>query len=209
MSPAGKRARSARKPRITLRRRDVSARILAERGESLLITGLGSTCWDAAAVGDTPRNFYVWGGMGGAGMIGLGLALAQRRRRIVVMTGDGEMLMGLGSLATIAVQRPRNLAVVVMDNQRYGETGMQDTHTRHGVDLAGVAASAGFESSRTVYTSEEVDAAIPDIFAGRGPVFVNVKVRAEPLPMILPERDGPWLKGRFRRALLGEEDKAR
>ncbi|MCK5365931.1 MAG: aldehyde dehydrogenase, partial [Gammaproteobacteria bacterium] len=113
-----------------LDRREAVARLLAGRGRALLVTGLGSTTWDAAAAGDRAENFYVWGGMGGAAMIGLGVALAQPGRRVLVITGDGEMLMGLGAFATIAVQRPKNLAVVVIDNEVYGETGMQYTHTR-------------------------------------------------------------------------------
>ena len=120
------------------------ARILKGRGDGLLITGLGSTTWDAAAVGDHAGNFYMWGGMGGAALIGLGLAMAQPGRRVLVLTGDGEMLMGIGALATIAVQRPGNLAIVVIDNQHYGETGMQETATGHGVDLAAMARGKGF-----------------------------------------------------------------
>ena len=98
------------------------------------VADIGAPCWDTAAADTSPLNFYLWGGMGGAGMIGLGLALAQPKRRVLVITGDGEMLMGLGSLATIGVQQPRNLAIIVMDNERYGETGMQLTHTRFDID---------------------------------------------------------------------------
>ena len=90
------------------------------------------------------RNFYLWGAMGGAAMIGLGLALAQPDKRVAVITGDGEMLMGLGALATIGIQKPANLAVIVFDNGVYGETGMQPSHTQSGVDLVGVAAACGF-----------------------------------------------------------------
>src|SRR5574341_2232715 len=118
-----------------LDRRRVAAEILKQRGDALVVAGLGAPTWDAAAAGDHALNFYTWGGRGGSAMIGLGLALAQPRRRFLVITGDGELLMGLGSLATIGVQRPRNLAVIVQDNEHYGETGMQPTHTRYGVDL--------------------------------------------------------------------------
>ena len=130
--------------KITLNRRDVVSRIVRDRGDALFVTGLGSATWDAAAAGDHRNNFYLWGGMGGAAATGLGLARAQPDRRVIVLTGDGEMLMGIGSLATIAVSAPSNLAVCVIDNQHYGETGMQETHTGHGVDLAGMAAAAGF-----------------------------------------------------------------
>lgn len=186
-----------------LDRRQVAAQLLAARGDALLITGLGSTTWDAAAVGDRDDNFYVWGGMGGAAMIGLGLALAQPGRRILVITGDGEMLMGLSALATIGVQRPANLSVVVIDNGRYGETGMQETHTAHGVDLAAMARAAGFADARTVRAANELEALRAAIHAHPGPNFATVKVRAEKVPILLPPRDGGLLKARFRRALLG------
>ena len=99
------------------------------RATMFIVPGLGSTTWDLAPLGDNDRNFYLWGAMGGAAMIGLGLALAQPDKRIAVITGDGEMLMGLGALATIGVKRPPNLAVIVFDNGVYGETGMQPSHT--------------------------------------------------------------------------------
>src|SRR6185295_14568952 len=103
------------------------------------------TTWDLAAAGDDDRNFYLWGAMGGAVMIGLGLALAKPKLKVAVITGDGEMLMGLGSLATVGVQRPQNLSIVVFDNGLYGETGMQASHTQSGVDLVAVARGCGIE----------------------------------------------------------------
>jgi thiamine pyrophosphate-dependent acetolactate synthase large subunit-like protein len=138
-------------------------------------------------------------------MVGLGLALARPARRVLVITGDGELLMGLGSLATIVVQRPANLALVAFDNERYGETGMQATHTAHGVDLAGVAAACGFPTTGTLREPREVEAALPLIRTAPGPLLYVAKVRAEPLPLALPPKDGAYLKDRFRRALLGEE----
>ena len=190
--------------RIVLKRRNVVARILKDRGDALLITGLGSPTWDAAAAGDDAANFYLWGGMGGAALIGLGLAMAQPRRNVVVITGDGEFLMGLGALATIAVQKPRNLSIVVIDNQHYGETGMQESATEHGVDLAAMARGAGFENADTVYTPKELEAAVPGLYAARGPSLVAVKVILESLPIVLPPRDGPDLKMRFREVVLGD-----
>jgi thiamine pyrophosphate-dependent acetolactate synthase large subunit-like protein len=141
--------------------------------------------------------------MGGAAMIGLGLALAQPKRRVLVITGDGELLMGLGSLATIGVQRVRNLAVIVLDNEHYGETGMQQTHTRMGVDLAGIAKSAGFTTSGTIYSSSQLKTWIPRLYRQPGPVFVDIKVTTQIAPLVLPIREGPALKNRFREALLG------
>jgi thiamine pyrophosphate-dependent acetolactate synthase large subunit-like protein len=191
--------------KITLNRRDVVSRILKDRGDALLVTGLGSSTWDAAAAGDHANNFYLWGGMGGAAATGLGLARAQPDRRVLVVTGDGEMLMGIGSLATIAVAAPENLAVCVFDNQHYGETGMQDTHTGHGVDLAGMAAAAGFGTTRTVWTKKELEAAVPTLYEQKGPVFVTVKVNTDYVPMILPMRDGTAIRARFREAVLGDK----
>ena len=193
-----------RKP--TLNRRQVVAEILKRRGHALIVAGLGAPCWDTTAAGDSPLNFYTWGGMGGAAMIGLGLALAQPKRRVLVITGDGEILMGLGSLATIGVQQPRNLAVIVVDNEHYGETGMQVTHTRLGVDLAGMAKAAGFRAAGTVYTSGQLAAWIPKLHRQPGPVFAAIKVTTESAPMVLPIRDGPALKHRFREALLGASE---
>ena len=187
----------------TLDRRKVVADILKDRGDALVVAGLGATCWDTMAAGDSPLNFYTWGGMGGTAMIGLGLALAQPRRRVLVITGDGDMLMGLGSLATIGVQQPRNLALIVIDNERYGETGMQDTHTRFGVDLAGMAKSARFRASGTVHTAAQLKTWIPRFYRQAGPVFCDIKVTAHAAPMVLPVRDGPTLRNRFREALLG------
>ena len=188
-----------------LDRRKAVADILKERGDALVVAGLGAPCWDIAAADDSRLNFYLWGGMGGAAMIGLGLALAQPKRRVLVITGDGEMLMGLGSLATIGVQQPRNLAVIVMDNERYGETGMQLTHTRLGVELAGVAKASGFSAAGTVYTTAQLKTWIPRLYRQRGPVFASIKVTTQPVPMVLPVRDGPTLKNRFREALLGSK----
>ena len=191
------------KKKITLDRRKVVARILKNRGDALLVTGLGAPTWDAAAVGDHANNFYLWGAMGGAVMTGLGLALAQPKRRTLVITGDGEMLMGLGGLATVAVQKPANLGICIIDNQRYGETGMQETHTEFGVDLAAMARGAGIAETATVHTSKELDVAIAQLYEARGPVFVDVKVTPKAQPMVLPLRDGPSVKHRFRDAVLG------
>lgn len=191
-------------PRIVLERREIVGNILNARGDALVVTGLGSPTWDAAAAGDHPNNFYLWGGMGGAAMVGLGLAIAQPKRRVMVLTGDGEMLMGLGSLATIGVDRPRNLCVIVLDNQRYAETGMQPTHTAHGVDLAGIARAANFRSVITIYSQKELKRWIPRFYVESGPVFAAVKIVPNRPPMVLPPRDGTYVKNRFREALLGK-----
>lgn len=194
----------AAKKKITLKRRETVSRILKDRGDMLLVTGLGSATWDAAAAGDHDNNFYLWGGMGGAAVTGLGLARAQPDRRVIVLTGDGEMLMGIGALATIAVAAPANLAVCVIDNQHYGETGMQEAHTSHGVDLAGMAAAAGFADTATVWTKPDLANALPLLYETKGPVFVDIKVTTDPVPMTLPMRDGTAIRARFREAVLGD-----
>jgi thiamine pyrophosphate-dependent acetolactate synthase large subunit-like protein len=187
-----------------LRRREVVKALLERRGALLVVAGLGSSAWDCTAAGDHPLTFPLWGAMGSACMIGLGLALAQPSRRVLVITGDGEMLMGLGSLATIGAKRPPNLAVVVLDNERYGETGMQKTHTAHGVDLAAVAAACGFAGARVVRRGPEIEAMRSGVHRRKGPLLYQVKVRPETLPPVLPPREGAHLKHRFREALLGK-----
>jgi len=189
----------------TLHRREVVEMLLEDRKGLLVVAGLGSTAWDISAAGDTPLNFPLWGAMGNAAMFGLGLALAQPKRRVLVLTGDGEMLMGMGSLATIGVQKPRNLSVVVIDNERYGETGMQRTHTSAGVDLAKVALACGFKSGKLLRSRSQVATLRRAIHASTGPLFAQVKVIAEKIPLVLPPRDGGLLKARFRRALLGAQ----
>lgn len=187
-----------------LHRRDVVRFLLENRAGLLVVAGLGSTAWDCTAAGDLPLSFPTWGAMGQAAMIGLGLALAQPRRRVLVVTGDGEMLMGLGALATIGVQRPANLSVVVIDNERYGETGMQATHTAHSVDLAAVARGCGFKQSKIFSRESEIKALRAMIYGKTGPNFAQVKVVAEKLPLVLPPHDGVVLKERFRAALLSD-----
>jgi thiamine pyrophosphate-dependent acetolactate synthase large subunit-like protein len=189
----------------SLRRRECVKELLAQRGDALVIGGLGAPAWDITHAGDHELNFPLWGGMGGAAMMGLGLALAQPKRKVLVITGDGEMLMGLGALATIAVQKPRNLAIVVLDNERYGETGMQETHTAHGVDLAGMARAAGIARTLRVNTPAGLSRLKRLIYSGQGALFAQIKIDVERLPLVLPPREGSLLKNRFRVALLGPD----
>ncbi|MBT3549522.1 MAG: aldehyde dehydrogenase [Rhodospirillaceae bacterium] len=188
-----------------LARRDVVRQITEGQDDLLVIAGLGSTAWDVTAAGDRDLNFPLWGAMGGAVAMGLGLALAQPERRVLVITGDGEALMGMGSLATAAMQAPANLSIVIIDNERYGETGMQITHTAGTTDLAAVAAACGIPVTGVVLNQAELDAALPVILEATGPVLHVVKVRAKKLDFVLPPKDGVHLKNRFRRALLGAE----
>jgi thiamine pyrophosphate-dependent acetolactate synthase large subunit-like protein len=196
-----------RKP--SLDRRAVVAAILKGRTNELVVAGLGAPCFDVMACGDTPLNFYTWGGMGGTAMIGLGLALAQPKRRVLVITGDGDMLMAMGSFATIGAKQPKNLAIVVMDNEHYGETGMQQTHTQLGTEFAGVAKATGFRAAGTIYTEAQLKAWLPRILRERGPVFAGVKVAVNRGEFILPPRDGTELKLRFQQALRATRGNAR
>ena len=187
---------------MSLERRAAMAALVKDRGDDLLVVpGLGSTTWDLVAAGDDPRNFYLWGAMGGAAMIGLGLALAQPDKRVAVITGDGEMLMGIGALATIGVQKPINLAVIVFDNGLYGETGGQPSHTQNGVDLVTIARGAGFPISLDVTDEAGLDALAARLKNFRETLFARVAIAANEPPRVLPERDGVAIKKRFRAAL--------
>ena len=185
-----------------IERREAIERLLAKRPRDLFVVpGLGSTTWDVASLGEDHRDFHLWGAMGGAAMIGLGLALAQPDKRFVVITGDGEMLMGLGSLATIAVKKPKNLAVIVFDNGVYGETGMQPSHTQSGTDLVAAARACGIAECRNVADVTALDALADDLARFQGLLFARVQIAREEPPRVLPERDGEVIKQRFRRAI--------
>ena len=187
----------------TLERADVMTELMAARKDALVIAGLGSPVWDVASSDHRLENFYLWGGMGCAAMIGLGCALAQPDRRIWVITGDGEALMGAGAFATIATQRPGNLAVIVLDNERYGETGMQRTHTSFGTDLAAMAAGAGIPTTMTITDEAGINHLVEDLQTGTLPLVAVIKVAAGKPVIVLPPRDGNYLKNRFRQAVLG------
>ena len=188
-----------------LHRREVARKIVDVGGNDfLLVSGLGSPNWDFTAAGDRDTFFPLWGAMGAAVPIGLGLALAQPDNRIIVATGDGEMLMGIGSLATVGIQDPKNLVILVFDNERYGETGMQETATAHKTDIATIAIGCGISKAHTVRNVEELDNIIPKVFEDHGPILCVIKVKAEPLDFVLPPKDGAYLKDRFRKAVLGD-----
>jgi thiamine pyrophosphate-dependent acetolactate synthase large subunit-like protein len=184
-----------------LERRKLVKDLLADRRDLMVVCGLGSATYDVAAAGDHPLNLYLWGAMGGAAMIGLGLALAQTDRRVAVITGDGEALMGLGALATIGVKQPKNLVIVVLDNGHYGETGMQPSHTTGGADLVAIAKGCGFPDALAL-TDQAGVAHVRDLMhAGKGPILVNVRISNEETPRFLPVRDGHAIKLRFMQAV--------
>ena len=192
-------------PNALLHRRDVVNELLRDRGDLLVIAGLGAPNWDVSAAGDHANNFPLWGAMGAASMIGLGLALAQPKRKVLVITGDGEMLMNVGALATIAVEKPPNLTIAVLDNERFGETGMQKTHTAFGVDLAAMAVAAGIRTSHIVRSAEQVTELRDLAHQGKGPVFAQVKIAPEALVFVMPPAEGVILTTRFRQSVLGDE----
>lgn len=185
-----------------LDRRAVVSTLLKDRKGMVAVGGLGASTNDMAAAGDHDRNFYLWGGMGGAVMMGLGLALAQPDVPVVVITGDGEMLMGMGSLATVGMQKPGNLSIVVLDNERYGETGGQTSHTSAVADLVGVARACGIADAKAITTMAEVEALVPNLHDLKsGPRFANVKIDGANVERILPMRDGTFIVNRIRGSL--------
>jgi thiamine pyrophosphate-dependent acetolactate synthase large subunit-like protein len=198
----------------TLQRRPLVKKILAGADDNLLvIAGLGSSNWDITEAGDRPLNMPLWGGMGSTVSMGLGLALAQPTRRVLVITGDADLMMTMGALATVAAQQPDNLAICVLDNETFGETGNQASHTSPrnngptnsgaGTDLAMIAKGCGIADTGTVRNDGEVAELVADLRRKKGPVFRVVKVMVEKLEFVMPPQDGAHLKDRFRAALLG------
>ena len=185
-----------------LDRRQVVSTLLDDRKDALVVAGLGAATYDLAAAGDHARNLYLWGAMGGAVMIGLGLALAQPKLPVVVVTGDGEMLMGMGSLATVGLQKPQNLTILVLDNEAYGETGGQVSHTSASADLVGVARACGIPDSKAISTLGEIEVFAKEMQdVTSGPRFANVKIDGANLERVLSNRDGMFIMTRLRGAL--------
>ena len=185
----------------TLNRREAVKRILNERDNYLVVSGLGSPTYDVHAAGDNDKNFYLWGGMGGAAMVGLGLAIARPEKNIIVLTGDGEQLMGMGSLATISVQKPKNLMVIVLDNEHYGETGVQESHTFHNVDLVGIAKASGCPKSLLITDQNDLNYLLKLKRTLSCFTFAVIKVSKEIEPRSIPIVDGSKIKARFKKAL--------
>ena len=190
---------SADRAKQGLDRREAVRAVLADRGDMLVVAGLGAPTYDVFAAGDHDGNFYLWGAMGGAALVGLGLALAQPARPVSVVTGDGEQLMGFGGLATIAVSAPANLTILVLDNGRFGETGGQLSHSGLGVDLAAVARAVGFRQVLDIDTEAGLGVARKAMGSiATGPRFVTVRIDSDEKPRALPARDGVFLKSRLR-----------
>lgn len=185
----------------TVSRREFVANLLKVVPDALVVTGLGSPSYDVFAAGDRHENFYLWGAMGGSTSLGLGLALAQPEKKVVVITGDGEQLMGIGSLMTIGVQAPKNLTIVVLDNGHFGETGMQRSHASLGADLVGLAKASGIADAHLI-TSDDGYAEIAKRINQKSVTSFNqVLITADEPPRALPSRDGVYVKNRFRATL--------
>jgi thiamine pyrophosphate-dependent acetolactate synthase large subunit-like protein len=184
-----------------LDRREVVQKLLAGRKDLLVVTGLGSPSYDVMAVGDHDNNYYLWAAMGSAAMVGLGLATAKPDHSVLVITGDGEMLMGMGGLATIATRKPANLTIAILDNGHFGETGMQVSHAGLGVNLDRVAQACGFGWTREIRDMAGVDDLRGRLSSRDGVKLATIKVKAENPPRVLPPRDGVYVKNRFRAAL--------
>ena len=182
-----------------LDRRTFTAGVLAERAGALVVPGLGSPTWDCFAAGDSDDYLYSWGGMGLALPTALGVALAQPGRRVLCLTGDGEMMMGLGSLSVAGAQAPDNLSVLVLDNEHFGETGRQPGLAGT-TDLCAVAQAAGFRQSMLVTAMDQVPALCDMLYRKPGPTFALAKIALTKDPLLLPEKDGAIIARRFRDA---------
>ncbi|WP_218940242.1 thiamine pyrophosphate-dependent enzyme [Denitrobaculum tricleocarpae] len=188
-----------------LNRREAVAELLEDRGDLIVTTGLGSPSYDVMAAGDHDRNYYLWAAMGSAATVGLGLAMSRPQDPVLVVTGDGEMLMGMGALATIAVQAPKNLTIVVLDNGHYGETGMQRSHAGHGIELDKVAQSVNFDWTARITDLAGVRNLRTRVHAKNALNFAAVTIDVAEEDRILPSRDGVYIKNRVR-AALGQQD---
>jgi thiamine pyrophosphate-dependent acetolactate synthase large subunit-like protein len=182
-------------------RRELVARILRDRGDALVVTGLGTPTWDVAAAGDHDANLYLWGAMGQAVPTALGLALAQPGRRVLCVTGDGEMLMGLGALAVVASQPQASLGVLVLDDERFSETGDQAGLTELGTDLEAIARGAGIPRTMTLAAMDGARDATAMLLGADGPAFVLAKVAQSGARPVHPERHGAAISDRVRRHL--------
>lgn len=187
--------------RYAVDRRKFVAKLLIEIPDALIVTGLGSPSYDVFAAGDRDENFYLWGAMGAAVPLGLGLALAQPNKKVVVITGDGEQLMGIGSLMTVGVHDLKNLSIVVLDNGHFGETGMQRSHASLGADLVGIAKASGIPDSHLITDENQYSEVAKRVNSMNGVQFNQVLITPDEPPRALPSRDGGFIKNRFRASL--------
>ena len=191
-------------PRFILDRQDAVPKLIGRHQDFLIVAGLAGTSRDIAALTDNGDHaFILTGAMGAAVMMGLGLALARPERRVLVATGDGELLMNVGALATVAVMNPPNLAILCVDNGHYGETGYQKSHTSLGADLEKIASGAGIRLTRTVEQEADMDAAARLLREANATCFVLLRVKPTEPPSDQRMLDPAGGRLRFREALLG------
>jgi phosphonopyruvate decarboxylase len=201
---AARRAAAVAAPGYVLDRLEAVPKLIGRHEDFLFVGGLAGSARDLAQLtGDGPTAYLLGGAMGAACMMGLGLALARPDKRVLVLTGDGELLMNLGALATIAVMNPPNLAIVCVDNGHYGETGWQQSHTARGVDLERIAAGAGIRATRTIADASELEEGSRLIRQGNGTCFVLLRVAPTEPPAYKRNLDPAACRERFRAALLG------
>lgn len=185
-----------------LDRRSVVAQLLKGRTNLVVVSGLGSATYDVNAAGDHERNFVLWGAMGGAAMIGLGMSLAKSDIPVLVITGDGEMLMGMGSFSTIALQKPPNLTIAIVNNGLFGETGGQATHTADVTNLAHVASACGIPNAQVIKSMDDVRSLAEKVHDPRkGLMVADIRVSRDAYPRVMSSRSGAVLMERTRQAL--------
>ena len=204
--PRGAGGRAAEmSPVGVLDRTDAFPALVGNPDDFLFIGGLAGTARDIAHLcRERPTYYSLAGVMGAAVMMGLGLALARPDKRVLVATGDGELLMNVGSLATVAILNPPNLSIVCVDNGHYGETGYQKSHTSLGVDLEKMASGAGIAATRTVWKDSEIPEAARILRESNGVSFVLLKVKPTDPPKYKRSLDAAWTKSMFRQAVVGE-----
>ena len=191
-------------PDFLLDRNEAVPQLIGRHEDFLIVAGLAGTARDLTFLSrDAPHVFALAGAMGSATAIGLGLALARPERRVLVVTGDGELLMNVGTLATVAVMNPSNLAIVCVDNGHYGETGYQKSHTSLGVDLEQMAIGAGIRTTRRLTRSDEIPEASRLIREGNGTSFMLMRVKPNESPPHKRDLDATTERLRFRAALPG------
>jgi thiamine pyrophosphate-dependent acetolactate synthase large subunit-like protein len=184
-----------------LNRFDITKRLVALlRNDEAVVGGIGNTNFDLWAAGRRPQNFYMLGSMGLAIPIALGVALAQPKRRVVALEGDGSLLMQLGALATIGTLQPKNLVIVVMDNQTYQITGSQPTASAFGTDFVAIARGAGIQQSDWALDEASFEQLTARALAQDGPSLIAARIDDKPA-VATTERDPAQLRDRFMRGL--------
>lgn len=190
-------------PGVVLERGEAVRKLIGAHEDFLIVSGLGGTASDVGSVtGDSANVFPLGGAMGAACMVGLGIALAQPNKKVLVVTGDGDLLMNIGALATIAVMNPPNLAIVCVDNGHYGETGWQKSHTSLGVDLEKMASGAGIKRTMTAAQEADLERGSRFIREGNSAGFVLLRVKPTEPPSFKRNFDAAFCRNRFKRALL-------